>query len=150
MELEPGALDALKERLDQSTYDRNDAPGGIGRYVLSHISNIFRHNFGLVSSQASYPRGTVDELDNTGGNFGVQDVTLDMEPAGSPNSILHLFMCLERGWYHVQLHQEALPLVMDNRQLFQALQRIYDGHKTGFGSFWYLRRVVSIRFVKVS
>lgn len=83
VEIEPGPLDALKEHLDDTTYDRNDALGGIGRYVLSHISNIFSHNRGSILSKASYPRGTGDGLDKTSGNVGVQDVTLDIVPAGS-------------------------------------------------------------------
>lgn len=148
MELEPGALDALKERLAKSTYDRNDAPGGVGRSLLSHMFNLFSQIHVSSSSQSSC--GTGDEINSTGRNAWVPHVSLDMEPAASRKNTLHLLTCLERGWYHVQLHQEALPLVMDNKELFQVLQRIYDEHKKKFASFWYLRRVVSIHFVKVS
>lgn len=141
----------MQERLNTSTYNRKseNTSEGIGGYILSHISSLFNLNRGSASANTPNPKDAVGDSHNSGSNTGVGHVTINIETGKSPDRTLHLFVCLEKGWYNVQLHQVPLTLDLDNGRLFRTLQRTYYEHRKKFASFWYLKTVVSISFVKV-
>lgn len=62
---------------------------------------------------------------------------------------LLLLSCIERRGRPTTLHQEYVTDITDDRQLFHTLRKIYYSHRRKFESFWSLRTLHSIHFMKV-
>lgn len=63
---------------------------------------------------------------------------------------LHLFSCIERGRYKVDLQQKLVTDISHDRELFRALRTQYHENRGRVRSYWSLRAVHSIHFMKVS
>lgn len=73
----------------------------------------------------------------------------DVELGEDSSRTLRLMSCIEKRGHPVTLHQEVVSHIKDDRELFHALRRIYHNHKGRFESYWSLRTIHAIHFMKV-
>lgn len=83
------------------------------------------------------------------GSIRSNRVRKDVELGEISTRTLHLLSCMEKGRHTVELHQELITHIMDDRQLFHTLRRSYHEHRGRLRSYWSLRTVHSIHFMKV-
>lgn len=120
-EHEPGALRALQEYLG-TAIRRPSMPSASRTYQTSSVTE--QTDDGTSSSQ------------NT-------------KTGESSTRTLHLLSAIEKGRSSIELHQDIVTHITDDRQLFHHLRRSYDKHRGTFRRYWSLRTVQSIRFAKV-
>jgi hypothetical protein len=98
------------------------------------------HNTGAtnIADKAQLPEGVRSSFDQK-----------DVELGEDSNRTLRLMSCIERRGHPVTLHQEVVSHIKDDRELFHALRCIYHNHKGRFESFWSLRTIHAIHFMKV-
>ncbi|OJJ73095.1 hypothetical protein ASPBRDRAFT_194062 [Aspergillus brasiliensis CBS 101740] len=98
-------------------------------------------------TQYSTSSDTVDQLQNSN-VFPTNDSQTDVELG---ERIAHppvLLSCLKNGTYAVELRQESIIGIADDRQLFHRLRRIYHDHRGRLRPIWSLKTLHSIRFMK--
>jgi len=120
--------------------DRTSSP-----FRFSHISNI--------SSPWAHSANSSDIADQmyetTIRNSRIDCDRKDAESNEISARTLHLLSCMEKGKHSVELHQVIITHITDDRQLFHTLRRSYHEHRGRFRSYWSLRTVHSIHFMKV-
>jgi hypothetical protein len=82
-------------------------------------------------------------------NVGSSNIPRDIEQGQSPTRQLHLLCCLEKKRHTVDLRQELITHVTNDRELFRALRNGYHIQKGKLRPFWSFRTVSSIHFMKV-
>ncbi|OKP13305.1 hypothetical protein PENSUB_1036 [Penicillium subrubescens] len=152
VEHEPGALQALQEFLKATTVPTYIVAKGTEIQGSSSAAARYTPNSGGLQATpcASTPQG--------GGNVTQSAITT---PGGQPaiasqhigtgiqeSRPLLLLCCIERRGRPIKLHQEYVTQITDDRQLFHALRKIYFSHRRKFESFWSLRKLHSIHFMK--
>jgi hypothetical protein len=107
---------------------------------MSIPSSTWVHNTGTtnIAGETQLPEGTRTSLDQK-----------DVELGEDSSRTLRLMSCIERRGHQVTLHQEVVSHIKDDRELFHALRCIYHNHKGRFESFWSLRTIHAIHFMKV-
>jgi hypothetical protein len=147
VELEPGAIEVLQRHLNTSAYRShvNHQNHGAGRSP---------QNVNLEANSANgsdlFSRDITDQAQTSG--FGSIESVLsrtDVEQGDKATRTLHLLSCMESGRYGVELHQELITHIMDDLQLFRTLRRSYQKHRGSLKSYWSLRTIQSIHFMKV-
>ncbi|KAF4234051.1 hypothetical protein CNMCM6457_004200 [Aspergillus fumigatiaffinis] len=147
IEHEPGALQVLRDYLDTCVErTKTTSEGGQGQTSahptssqMSIPSLTWVHNTGAtnIADKAQLPEGVRSSFDQK-----------DVELGEDSNRTLRLMSCIERRGHPVTLHQEVVSHIKDDRELFHALRCIYHNHKGRFESFWSLRTIHAIHFMK--
>ncbi|GKZ29560.1 hypothetical protein AbraIFM66950_005398 [Aspergillus brasiliensis] len=143
----PGALEDMKGFLKSSAYvTAADVNGGHHHVPASSTppDNSTLHEF---QTQYSTSSDTVDQLQHSN-VFPTNDSQTDVELG---ERIAHppvLLSCLKNGTYAVELRQESIIGIADDRQLFHRLRRIYHDHRGRLRPIWSLKTLHSIRFMK--
>ncbi|GFF33802.1 hypothetical protein IFM58399_03665 [Aspergillus lentulus] len=104
----------------------------------------------IPSLTSAHNSGTTNILDEAQ-LAGVVETSLDqkdVELGENSSRTLRLMSCIERRGHPVTLHQEVVSHIKDDRELFHALRRIYHNHKGRFESYWSLRTIHAIHFMK--
>ncbi|KAE8370268.1 hypothetical protein BDV27DRAFT_140697 [Aspergillus caelatus] len=149
VEHEHGALQALQSYLSTLAYKTKTATEGStsknDSFRHAQISSPNSNSGGAHSSEAS---AVADELHDAPQNRIVDCHQQDLECGERSSRTLHLMVCIEKGRYSVELHQEPVTELIDDRQLFHTLKRVYYEHRGRFKQYWSLRTVTSIQFMK--
>lgn len=151
IEHEPGALQALQEYLDASTTLPNTASEGCQSRTFPLIA--LSENVYNTSPSRGHTSGSSDLADQSlelPDNLRSSISPSDLEIGAQTSKALYLFSCTKRRRHPVKLHQEAIAHIMDDRQLFHLLRRVYWNQKKPFESYWSLRAIQNIHFMKVS
>ncbi|OQD67779.1 hypothetical protein PENPOL_c003G04356 [Penicillium polonicum] len=148
VEHEPGALQALQEYLITTTVPTKATSASNRGQSFPRAPSLYSLNTrpSSISGHTS-----VDITDQSTNNLSIPRIELtqqDIEIGNSPSRPLFLLSCIERRGRPVKLHQELITHVGDDRELFHALRRIYHSHRRPFESFWSLRTLHSIHFMK--
>ncbi|PVH90880.1 hypothetical protein DM02DRAFT_546931 [Periconia macrospinosa] len=146
VEHEPGALQALQEFLNASAYRTRMTPEGDHTSSPSGLSYTFNSSLAWVHSSNS--SDIADQMRKTVGSSRSNYDRKDAELGEMSTRTLHLLSCMEKGGHSVELHQEIITNVTDDRQLFHTLRRSYHEHRGRFRPYWSLRTVHSIHFMK--
>ena len=147
IELEPGALQALEEYLNSPVYRRRPAHESEQGHTLSHS---IPFNSKLASTRN--PDSTAisgQAYDAPGQNIRSNQVREDVELGEISPRSSHLLLCMENGRHGVQLHQELITHIIDDRQLFHTLRSVYHSHRGRFKPYLSLRIVCRIDIMKV-
>ncbi|KAJ5464614.1 uncharacterized protein N7458_000300 [Penicillium daleae] len=151
VEHEPGALHVLQEYLQATTMP--NSPVGDGSQSQGISSAAVRYTPGSSGLQARASTSTTSSGDITDQSIA----TPTSQPAVASQGIgtgnrasrpLLLLSCIERRGRPTTLHQEYVTDITDDRQLFHTLRKIYYSHRRKFESFWSLRTLHSIHFMK--
>jgi hypothetical protein len=152
VEHEPGALQALQEFLKATTVPTYIVAKGTASQSSSSAAARYTPNSGGLQPTpcASTPQGgnVTQEAITTPGS----QPAIASQHIGSGNQESHpllLLCCIERRGRPIKLHQEYVTQITDDRQLFHSLRKIYFSHRRKFESFWSLRTLHSIHFMKV-
>ena len=153
IEREPGALEALRQYLNGSG---NQSTSGEAQTDLSPSVTMAQASpQGSISHRSSCSpndgsRAAADQLHQRNNarsdNRPVQD-DIELRMSSGP---LHLFLCIEHGRYKVDFQQKLVTDISHDRELFQALRAQYHESRGRLRSYWSLRAVHSIHFMKVS
>ncbi|GFF64621.1 hypothetical protein IFM47457_03583 [Aspergillus lentulus] len=147
IEHEPGALQVLRYYLDTSVErTKSTSEGGQSQTsahpTSSHMSIpslTWVHSTGAtnIADEAQLPEGVRSSFDQK-----------DVELGEDSSRTLRLMSCIERRGHPVTLHQEVVSHIKDDRELFHSMRRIYHNHKGRFESYWSLRTIHAIHFMK--
>ncbi|KAE8136331.1 hypothetical protein BDV38DRAFT_249862 [Aspergillus pseudotamarii] len=150
IEREPGALQALQNYLDVTTVPKKTKTPGEHGQNSSRAASLYTPN--TQSTQTTSPLTTVDIADQSvtnPRNSETSNVFHDIEHSKTkPTRPLLLLACIKRHGRPVKLHQEFVTHIADDRQLFHALRKIYYNHRQRLESFWSLRTLHSIHFMR--
>ncbi|KAB8207929.1 hypothetical protein BDV34DRAFT_191377 [Aspergillus parasiticus] len=149
IEREPGALQALQNYLDVSTVPKKKTMPSENDQRSSRAASLYTPN--TPSTQTILPLPTVDIADQSvtkPGNSETSNVFHNIEQSTKPTRPLLLLACIKRHGRPVKLHQEFVTHIADDRQLFHALRQIYYNHRQRLESFWSLRTLHSIHFMR--
>ncbi|KAI1113364.1 hypothetical protein F5Y14DRAFT_213264 [Nemania sp. NC0429] len=147
IELEPGALQALQDFLNTSTYYRSSPGSGYGSAILDFLSTLFPRRSTQPDSSGS---GNIadqvrnNEVQIVKRNQAKEDIELGI----TSSATRHLFSAMEKGMYKVNLYQNSVVNVENDHDLFKQLQRRYHSHKGRLRSYLSLRTVHGIHFMK--
>jgi hypothetical protein len=136
--------------LKRSAYKTKTAAEGGNRHTSSYPAHLYSSNSSPARAYSSETGDIVSQLHGASANIGLNLAQEDAELGEDRNRSLHLFLCIEKGRYGVKLHQEPVTHIIDDRQLFHTLKRIYYEQRGGIKSYWSLRTVHSIHFMKVN
>ncbi|GLI79879.1 hypothetical protein PoHVEF18_008221 [Penicillium ochrochloron] len=153
VEHEPGALQALQEFLKATTVPTYIVAKGTASQSSSSAAARYIPNSGGLQATpcGSTPQGgnaTQEAITTPGSQLAIAS-----QHIGSGNQEsrpLLLLCCIERRGRPIKLHQEYVTQITDDRQLFHSLRKIYFSHRRKFESFWSLRTLHSIHFMKTS
>ncbi|KAI2903998.1 hypothetical protein CBS63078_5829 [Aspergillus niger] len=143
----PGALEDMKAFLRSSAYvaaaamdgGNQDAPASFTPSDYSTSS----------ASQKQYtPLSEIADQSKGSDILHTSDSQTDVELGEMISHPPLLLSCLENGKYAVELRQESIVGVADDRQLFHTLRRIYHEHRGRLRPIWSLKTLHSIHFMK--
>ncbi|CAI7653456.1 unnamed protein product [Penicillium crustosum] len=149
IEREPGALHALQNYLKVTTVSKKTMTPSEHGQSFSRAAFLYTPN--TQPTQTTYPLTTVDIANQSVTNPGISEtsnVFHDIEQSTKPTRLL-LLACIKRQGRPVKLHQEFVTHIADDQQLFHALRKIYYDHRKRLESFWSLRTLHSIHFMRV-
>jgi hypothetical protein len=149
IENEPGALQDLQKYLNGPAYrtrtalERSQHPTAPGS-GHSHTSTgrstwARRANSGDIADQVY-----ANSIGSAGGRF--QE---DVELGEISTRTLYLLSGMENGKHGTKLSRELVTHIIDDRQLFHTLRRIYHESRGRLRPYWSLRTLHSIHFMKV-
>ncbi|KAB8236421.1 uncharacterized protein BDW43DRAFT_239171 [Aspergillus alliaceus] len=148
IEHDAGALHVLQNHLNTLMYQTETSTEGDNGHSSSHSSRVGTPNRSSAVVNSSNTGGMLGELHDASADVGIGSAIRDVELGESPHHTFHLLLCEEMGRYGVELHQLPVTHIMDDRQFFCALQRVYYEHRGRFKPFWSLRTVRGIHFMK--
>ncbi|OGM44111.1 hypothetical protein ABOM_007284 [Aspergillus bombycis] len=151
IEREPGALQALQDYLAVTTVPKKTITPSDHGQSSSRAASLYTPN--VQSTQTTSPLTTADIADQSvtnSGNSESSTVLHDIEQPTKPTRPLLLLACIKRHGRPVKLHQEFVTHIADDRQLFHTLRKIYYNHRQRLESFWSLRTLHSIHFMRTS
>lgn len=149
IEYEPGALQALRKHIETTNFT-NNPQGGANGQSSSRAASMYTPN--PQPAPTRLPTST-DITNQSINNFGnTQPSTALKDTRSNKNSTVpfRLLYCIERRGHPAKLNQEIVTHIADDRQLFNNLREIYYNQRGNFQSFWSLRTLQSIHFMKVS
>lgn len=148
IEYEPGALQPLRDYVSSAVYGSKRTSNNSQGSTLSDNdsdSSSPALNRSLAKASGSDAKEVADQV--------VREVDVELGDSGHRANLdqesLHLLCCIERGRYRIDLHQELITNISDDRSLFCTLRRIYHEQRGRMRSYWSLRTVHSIHFMKV-
>ncbi|PKX88609.1 uncharacterized protein P174DRAFT_473351 [Aspergillus novofumigatus IBT 16806] len=143
-----GALQALQSYLSTLTYKTQTVAEGSNSVKSFQPAQVYSPNSSSARFHSSNTSDIAGKLHGTSENPTVNNHQQDLELGGRSNHTLYLMVCIEKGRHSVELHQEPVTELIDDRQLFHTLQRVYYEHGGKFKKYWSLRTVDSIQFMK--
>ncbi|KAL3468675.1 hypothetical protein BJX99DRAFT_252544 [Aspergillus californicus] len=148
---EPGALQNLQEYLDATTIPvvpTNAAPASSHGQISSRAASMYTPNLTHLSTGIFTSIDITDQPTHSPRDFQTDITQQPVESRASFTGPLWLLSCIERRGHPLQLHQEIITHVTDDRELFHALRKIYYSHRRKYESFWSMRTLHSIHFMK--
>ncbi|OJI91533.1 hypothetical protein ASPTUDRAFT_312601 [Aspergillus tubingensis CBS 134.48] len=143
----PGALEDMKAFLRSSAYVTTADMSGTSQQVPTSSTSSCNSTSSASQTQHSPSSDFTDQL--KGSNIiPTSDSQMDVELGEMVSHPPLLLSCLERGRYAVELRQESIIGVADDRQLFYTLRRIYHEHRGRLRPIWSLKTLQSIHFMK--
>lgn len=148
IEHELGALQALQDYLNFSKHGKK-TEAEIGHSPTStRLVSPESSDSGSRQAIGSYSSDIADQGPGRNrGNITSSGSQTDLELGQTSTNTLHLLSCMETKKHTVNLHQEPVTHITDDRQLFRLLKQSYCKHRAK--SRWSLRTVSSIHFMKV-
>jgi hypothetical protein len=150
IEHKSGALQALRRYLEETTLSMQGSSASKPSATFSQAESTYIQN--LVTTSACSPG--FSKIANQSAN-GPKDVQTDSAQqdveTGNPSDCrpLLLLCCIERRGHPVKLYQELVTHVLDDRELFHTLRRIYYNDRGKAQRLWSVRTLHSIHFMKV-
>ncbi|CAG8276302.1 unnamed protein product [Penicillium salamii] len=148
VEHEPGAIEALREYLNATTVPNNIPHASNQEQTSFHPASMYTLNPISMSAGILTSIDITDQSTNAPNTVQTDSIQQDIETGNSFTRPLLLLSCIEKRGRPVQLHQEIVTHVTDDRELFHALRRVYFSHRSKFELFWSLRTLHSIHFMK--
>ncbi|OQD67111.1 hypothetical protein PENDEC_c046G04162 [Penicillium decumbens] len=149
VEHESGALEGLQDYLDATTVPKKTiAPSEHGQ---SPSLAAFLYTPNARSTQTTTPLTSVDIADQSITNTTrllTSNIFQHIEQSTKTTRPLLLLACIKRRGRPAKLHQKFVTHIEDDRQLFHALRKIYFDHRRRLESFWSLRTLHSIHFMR--
>ncbi|RAK89638.1 hypothetical protein BO79DRAFT_264153, partial [Aspergillus costaricaensis CBS 115574] len=143
----PGALEDMKAFLRSSAYVTTADMSGGSQQVPTSSTSSCNSTSSASQTQHSPSSDFTDQLQ--GSNvIPTSNSQTDVELGEIVSHPPLLLSCLERGRYAVELRQESIIGVADDRQLFYTLRRIYHEHRGRLRPIWSLKTLHSIHFMK--
>ncbi|KAL7662261.1 hypothetical protein ACMYSQ_001606 [Aspergillus niger] len=143
----PGALEDMKAFLRSSAYVAAAAMNGGNQDAPTSFTP--SDNSTSSASQKQYtPLSEIADPSKGSGILHTSDSQTDVELGEMISHPPLLLSCLENGKYAVELRQESIVGVADDRQLFHTLRRIYHEHRGRLRPIWSLKTLHSIHFMK--
>lgn len=138
----------MKAFLRSSAYVTTADMSGTSQQVPTSSTSSCNSTSSASQTQHSPSSDFTDQL--KGSNIiPTSDSQMDVELGEMVSHPPLLLSCLERGRYAVELRQESIIGVADDRQLFYTLRRIYHEHRGRLRPIWSLKTLQSIHFMKV-
>lgn len=139
----------MKAFLKSSAYVTTADMSGGSRQVPTSSTSSCNSTSSASQTQHSPSSDFTDQLQ--GSNIiPTSDSQTDVELGEIVSHPPLLLSCLEKGRYAVELRQESIIGVADDRQLFYTLRRMYHEHRGRLRPMWSLKTLHSIHFMKVS
>ncbi|CAG7937924.1 unnamed protein product [Penicillium olsonii] len=149
VEHKPGALKKLQDYLTSTTVPadpRNVSPTN-SQGQPSRAASMYTPSPSSLSIGVSTSNDTTIQPTHPASNIRT-GITQNTSPGGSSAGPLLLLSCIERRGHPVELYQEVVTNITDDRELFHSLNRAYHSRRTKFKSFWSLRTLHGIHFMK--
>ncbi|CAG8218453.1 unnamed protein product [Penicillium olsonii] len=149
VEHKPGALKTLQDYLTSTTVPSD--PRSVGptnsQGQSSRAASMYTPSPSSLSIGVSTSNDTTIQSTHPASNIRTE-ITQNTSPGGSSTGPLLLLSCIERRGHPVELYQEVVTNITDDRELFHSLNRAYHSRRTKFKSFWSLRTLHGIHFMK--
>ncbi|KAL3248143.1 hypothetical protein ABHI18_012138 [Aspergillus niger] len=143
----PGALEDMKAFLRSSAYVAAAAMDGGNQDAPASFTS--SDSSTSSASQKQYtPLSEIEDQSKGSDILHTSDSQTDVELGEMISHPPLLLSCLENGKYAVELRQESIVGVADDRQLFHTLRRIYHEHRGRLRPIWSLKTLHSIHFMK--
>lgn len=146
VEHEPGALQALREYIETTTVPTN--PKAANRQT-SRAASMYIPNSRPTPTRLPTSIDITTQSTNIPENTQIGNALRDIETSNPSTVPLLLLSGIERRGRPAKLHQEIVTNITDDRQLFYTLREIYYKHTGKLQSFWSLRALHGIYFMKV-
>ncbi|GLA67416.1 hypothetical protein AtubIFM54640_010734 [Aspergillus tubingensis] len=143
----PGALEDMKAFLSSSAYVTSAGMSGGSQQVPASSTSSCNSASSASQTQHSPLSDFMEQLQGLN-TIPTSDSQTDVELGEMVSHPPLLLSCLENGRYAIQLRQESIIGVADDRQLFHKLRRIYHEHRGQLRPIWSLKSLHSIHFMK--
>ena len=146
VEHELGALQTLRDHLSSAAYgSKTTSESNQGSSLDSPSSSSHTSKGSSAKASSSHSAELADQVGKE------VDIELGetIHYANLGQESLHLLCCIEKGRYRIDLHQELITNISDDRSLFRTLRRVYHDQRGRMRPYWSLRSVHSIHFMKV-